>query len=108
MTLLAFALSYLGMLMLCLAMTRHHREVFNAAPTHNRRRWLRMLATAPLLGSALLDSASLGVSIGLVVWFGQLMFAGLVISLTLAWRKRWLLPLGGLFSFVGVLAAISG
>lgn len=105
---LAFALAYLGMLMLCLAMTRHHREVFNAAPTHNRRNGLRMLATGLLLGSVMLDSASLGLSIGLVVCFGQLMFAGLVVSLTLAWRKRWLLPLGGLFSFIGVLAALGG
>ncbi|MFL9814790.1 DUF3325 domain-containing protein [Stutzerimonas sp. VN223-3] len=108
MTTLAFALAYLGMLMLCLAMTRHHRVLFNTAPTPNRQNWLRVLAMGPLLGSFLLDSKSLGISIGLVVCFGQLMFAGLVVSLTLAWRERWVMPLGGLFSVVGVLAAISG
>ena len=33
MTLLAFALAYVGMLALCLAMPRHHRQLFSRAPS---------------------------------------------------------------------------
>ena len=105
MTTLAFALAYLGMLALCLAMTRHHRAMFNAAPTPERQGWLRVAASGLLVAAAALDTASLGVAIGLVVCLAQLMFAGLTVSLTLAWRQRWVLPLGALLSLVGVLSA---
>jgi len=36
------------------------------------------------------------------------MFAGLVVSLTLAWRQRWVVPLGALLGVIGMLSAISG
>jgi hypothetical protein len=88
MTTLAFALAYLGMLALCLALTRHHCAIFNTAPTSERQRWLRVAATGLLLGTAVVNVASLGVAIGLVVCLAQLMLAGLAVSLTLAWQER--------------------
>ncbi|WP_181295099.1 DUF3325 domain-containing protein [Pseudomonas sp. Q2-TVG4-2] len=108
MTTLAFALAYLGMLALCLALTRHHRAIFNTAPTSVRQRWLRVAATGLLLGTTVVNVASLGVAIGLVVCLAQLMLAGLAVSLTLAWRERWVVPLGALLSLLGVLFAVGG
>lgn len=108
MILLAFALAYLAMLALCLAMARHHRAVFNTAPTPRRQRWLRATASGLLLGAALLNTASSGLAIGLVIALTQLMFAGLTVGLTLAWRERWVVPLGALLGVIGMLSAISG
>lgn len=108
MTLLAFSLAYLGMLTLCLAMARHHRAVFNTAPTPRRQRWLRATASGLLLGAALLNTASSGLAIGLVIALTQLMFAGVTVGLTLAWRQRWVVPLGALLGVIGMLSAISG
>lgn len=108
MTTLAFALAYLSMLALCLAMTRHHRAVFKTASTPGRQRWLRIAAAGLVLGAALLNAASSGLAIGLVVALTQLMFAGLAVGLTLAWRERWVVPLGALLGLLGMLSAISG
>lgn len=108
MTTLAFALAYLGMLALCMAKTRHYREMFNAAPTPGRQRNLQLSAFGLLLGTAVLDSTALGSSIGLIVCFGQVMFAGLSVGLMLAWQKRWVLPLGGVLGFIGVLTSVGG
>jgi len=108
MTTFAFALAYLGMLALCLALTRHHRSIFSTAPTPERQRWRRAAAAGLLLGTAVVDATSLGVAIGLVVCLAQLMLAGLTVSLTLAWRERWVVPLGALLSLLGVLFAVGG
>ena len=103
MTLLAFALAYVGMLALCLAMPRHHRQLFNRAPSPRLQRGLRLLAGGLLIAIVMLDVAALGVSIGLIVCLGQLMCAGLLVGLMLAWRERMALPMGAALSVIGVL-----
>lgn len=108
MILLAFALAYLAMLALCLAMARHHRAMFNTAPTSRRQRWLRVTASGLLFGAALLNIASSGLAIGLVIVLTQLMLAGVAVGLTLAWRQRWVVPLGALLGVIGMLSAING
>ena len=103
MTLLAFALAYIGMLALCLAMPRHHRQLFDRAPSPLRQRGLRLLAGGLLIVIVMLDVTALGVSIGLVVCLGQLMCAGLLVGLMLAWRERMALPMGAALSVIGAL-----
>lgn len=103
MMLLAFALAYVGMLALCLAMPRHHRQLFNRAPSPLLQHGLRLLASALLVAIVMLDVTALGVSIGLVVGLGQLMCAGLLVGLMLAWRERMALPMGAALSVIGVL-----
>lgn len=107
MTLLAFALAYLGMTLLCLAMPRHHRQCFTRAPSPTRQFMLRLAAAALLLSAAGACLAALGLAIGLVVWLGQTMAAGVLVGLVLAWRERWLMPLGGLLGLAGVLIGLS-
>ncbi|WP_407297095.1 DUF3325 domain-containing protein [Stutzerimonas zhaodongensis] len=106
MTLFAFALAYVAMLALCLAMPRHHRQLFDHAPSSLRQRGLRLLAGGALIAIVMLDVAALGVSIGLVVCLGQLMCAGLLVGLMLAWRERMALPMGAALSLVGALNAL--
>lgn len=108
MTSLALALAYLGMLALCLAMTRHHRAVFENAPSPGRKRVFRIAGAGLLLGTAVLNVQALGVAIGLIVGFTQVMLAGLAVSLTLAWQQRWVLPVGALLGLIGLLAAAAG
>jgi hypothetical protein len=103
MTLLAFALAYVGMLALCLAMPRHHRQLFNRAPSPLRQRGLRLLAGGLLIPVVVLDVAALGSAIGLVVCLGQLMCAGVLVGLMLAWRERMALPMGAALSLIGAL-----
>ena len=103
MTLLAFALAYVGMLALCLAMPRHHRQLFSRAPSPLLHRGLRLLAGGLLIAIVMLDVAALGVSIGLIVCLGQLMCAGLLVGLMLAWRERMALPMGAALSVIGAL-----
>ncbi|WP_028240060.1 DUF3325 domain-containing protein [Stutzerimonas azotifigens] len=106
MTLLAFALAYLAMAALCLAMNRHHRQLFGDGPAPRRQAGLRLFAAAALLAAAVLDSLALGTGIGLVVWFGQFMLGALLVGLLLAWRQRWLLPVGALVAMAGSLTAL--
>jgi len=106
MMLLAFALAYVGMLALCLAMPRHHRQLFNRAPSPLLQRGLRLLASALLVAIVMVDVAELGLSIGLVVCLSQLMCAGLLVGLMLAWRERMALPMGLALGLIGTLNAL--
>lgn len=104
----AFGLAYLGMAALCLAMSRHHRDLFETSPSVSKQRWLRLIAIVLLVTSLALNIQSLGVSIGLVVGFTELMFAGLTVCLVLAWRKQWVMPLGAILGLTGALTAVTG
>lgn len=107
MSLMAFAIAYLGMLSLCLAMPRHHRQVFSGELRPTRQRVLRALAVGLLSVATVLNILALGLSIGVVLCIVQLMSAGLVVGLVLAWRKQALLPLGGILSLLGAVSAIA-
>lgn len=109
MLLLAFALSYLAMLALSMAMSRHHKALFTVAASPARQRLLRLLR--PLAGLALgLALAACwwaeGGEIGAVLWLCQLMLAGLLLVALLAWRARWVLPLAAMLPLAAGLGAL--
>lgn len=105
---LAFGMAYFGMAALCMAMSRHHRDLFETSPSVSKQRWLRLIAIVLLVTSLALNIQSLGVSIGLVVGITELMFAGLTVCLVLAWRKQWVMPLGAILGLTGALTAVTG
>ncbi|MCQ4247371.1 DUF3325 domain-containing protein [Stutzerimonas decontaminans] len=105
MLLSAFALSYLGMTLLCLGLNRHRSELLRADRRVPAVMTLRSLAAACFGGALWLCVASLGGEIGAVVWLCLVMLAGVMLSLLLAWRARWVLPLVPLLT---VAAALSG
>ncbi|WP_394559591.1 DUF3325 domain-containing protein [Aquipseudomonas alcaligenes] len=106
MLLLAFALSYLAMAALSLAMSRHHKVLFQGALSPTRQRVLRLLALPALLGGLALCWVSAGGEIGAVFWLCQLMLAGLLLVTLLAWRERWVLPLAAALPLAGGVAAL--
>ena len=108
MPLSAFALSYLGMMLLCLGMNRHRSELLRADRRVPAAVILRSLA-AVCFGIALwLCITSQGGEIGAVIWLCLVMLAGVLLALLLAWRARWVLPLMPLMPLLAAGAALSG
>lgn len=105
--LLGFALSYLALLALCLAMSRQHKILLQGAPSIGRQRLLRGLALVGLALGLLLSIEQLGGEIGAVTWLCLLMLAGLLLVAVLAWRARWVLPLAVLLPAAGGLALLA-
>ncbi|MBM7060074.1 DUF3325 domain-containing protein [Pseudomonas sp. UL073] len=93
---LSFAFLYLAMLGLSLAMSRHHKALFGAAPAPGRQRLLRLAATVVGVIALALCVQARGGEIGTVIWLGQLMLAGVLLGGMLAWRQRWALSLAAL------------
>lgn len=90
--LLAFALGYLGMFALCLAMPRHHKALLGGEPGRARQRGLRLAAASCCSLALGLCSLRQGGEIGVLLWLCQLMLAVLLLVALLAWRQRWALP----------------
>ena len=106
MLLLAFALSYLAMTALSLAMSRHHKLLFQADLSPARQRLLRTLALPALVAGLSLCWLAEGGEIGAVFWLCQLMLAGLLLVALLAWRQRWVLPLAAVLPLAGGVSAL--
>lgn len=106
MLLLGFALNYLAMTGLCLAMSRHHKLLLSGAPAPSRQRLLRVVAVVALLLALLACISARGGEIGSVLWLCQLMLAGLLLVGLLAWKARWVFPLAGLLPVAGGVALL--
>lgn len=91
-----FYLCYAGAAWLCLAMDRHHQEVFGAKPSRVRKLALRLLGTALLAGAFVAAGAARGWRVGAVEWVGALGLSGIVLILQHGLRPRWTLPAGAL------------
>jgi len=87
------ALQLLGLSCLALAQDKHWRAVMSPArrPVKNR---LRLLGWATLGLSLGLAASSQGWAFGCLIWLLSLPPAGYAVAFTLAWRARWLRPLG--------------
>ncbi|PTQ71647.1 DUF3325 domain-containing protein [Pseudomonas sp. GV071] len=104
---LAFGLNYLGMTALCLAMSRHHKALLSSAPSTARTRSLRAVGALLLAVAMGLNIAELTADMGIITGLLQLMLAGLAVGLLMAWRNRWVLPIGGLLPLGGLLALLA-
>lgn len=103
---LAFALSYLAMTALSLAMSRQHKLLLQDEPSPARQRVLRVLASLGFALALLLCLQRLGGEIGALVWLCQLMLAGVLLVGLLAWRARWVLPSAAALPLFGALTLL--
>ncbi|MNN01822.1 hypothetical protein D3C81_1144500 [compost metagenome] len=106
--LLVFGLNLLAMTALCLALSRHHRDLFGAAPSDRRVLVLRSVA---LLDGALALAYCihlLGVENGIIYWMCLLMLAGGLLVALLAYRPRWTLPTAAGMPLLGGVLAVVG
>ncbi len=91
MILLASLLTFIALLLLCMAMRRsaarpgRHRKV---PPAARRQRW-RLAGMALLVVSLGLCAAHYGFGAGLVCWFCMISASGLVLIFCLPYRERW-------------------
>jgi len=104
--LLAFALSYLAMLVLCLNRARHRGALLPANTRLPGRPAMWLLACC-LFGVALwLCAQSQGGQIGVVVWLCLVMLAGVLLVLLLAWHSRLALTMAPLLMIGGGLGLL--
>lgn len=102
----ALALAYAGLLLLSLAMDRHHRDVLGRAPKPVRRGVLRWSGAGLVTLSAWPCLDAWGGSVGSVGWCGVLTAAGLSLVLLLAYAphpSRLLAPLPPLIALAAWL-----
>ncbi|WP_420995098.1 DUF3325 domain-containing protein [Cupriavidus sp. 30B13] len=84
----SLALCYAGMTALCLAMDRHHAQLWRREPARVHRIILRSVGWLLLMLAALSCLRGWGASIGAVVWTGSLSAAALALVGLQAWRPR--------------------
>lgn len=87
-TVLAMTLAYAGLAALCLAMDRHHAQVFGRVPATRAVLALRVLGVVLLASSALPSLGVFGAANGVVAWFGLLTGAALLLVFTLPFAPR--------------------
>ncbi len=98
------ALSYNGLLALCLAMPKHYRQVFTQAPDETRVHLLRIGGWLSLTGSLSASIATHGWSFGPVEWIGMLTVTGLALVFMLPHVPR-VAPLLGVVLLLAVSIA---
>ena len=103
MLILAFALSYLAMMLLCLTMNRHRGALLRSGARLPGKPIMQSLAAGCFAFALWLCVSSQGGEIGTVVWLCLVMLAGVLLVLLLAWRSRWVLPLAPLLVVCGAL-----
>ncbi len=106
MLLLAFALAYLGMTLLCLTMNRHRGALLRADTCLPGPAIIRSLAFGCFGFALCLGVNSQGGEIGTVIWLCLVMLSGLLLVLLLAWRSRWVLPAVPLLAACGVVQSV--
>jgi hypothetical protein len=105
MLLLAFALAYLGMMLLCLTMNRHRGVLLRADRCLPGPAIIRSLAIGCFGVALWLGINNHGGEIGTVIWLCLVMLSGLLLVLLLAWRSHWVLPMAPLLAVCGLMHA---
>ncbi|CDG81380.1 DUF3325 domain-containing protein [Janthinobacterium agaricidamnosum] len=98
----ALALAYAGMAGLCLAMDRHHRQVWGGEPAPAARRGLRGAGWLLLLIALWPCIAVWGTSVGIVAWLGFLSAGALLLVGLLPYAPRLTPVLGGLAALLAL------
>lgn len=98
------ALCYAGMAALCLGMDRHHRQVWSRTSPRVQR-GLRLVGWLLLAVALWPCIRAWGSSVGVVIWFGLLTAAALLLVLLLPYRPRGAALLMGL-TLLGSLPAL--
>ncbi|MGA4636220.1 DUF3325 domain-containing protein [Pseudomonas solani] len=106
MLLLGFAFCYLAMTALSLAMSRHHKVLFQGPLPEARVRLLRVVAMFAFAIGLALAVSDQGGEIGTILWLCQVMLAALLVVALLAWHSRWVLPLVALLPLGGGVMAL--
>ncbi|MEQ1580807.1 MAG: DUF3325 domain-containing protein [Steroidobacteraceae bacterium] len=86
--LVAALLAYSGFTALCLAISRHHRQLWHRPATSQRALVLRLVGAALLAGSLLASTQAEGMPRGVVAWFGVLPLAALLLVGLLPFSPR--------------------
>ena len=94
MSLFPFALTYTGWAALCLAMSRHGREVLQREPSPLQRHLLRAAGWLALTVSLLMAAARVGWPVGTVEWLGMLTASAVSFVLLLTYHPRFAAGLG--------------
>ncbi len=103
MTFVSLLYAYTGLTLLCLAMTRHFRQVWNCEPSVRGSRWLRVLGWM-FIAAALIACVGAGSwSLGLVGWAGALTAAALVLIFLLPYRPKTAVALAGVAPIVATV-----
>ncbi|AHL74701.1 hypothetical protein CH92_06150 [Stutzerimonas stutzeri] len=100
MLLLAFALAYSAMMLLCLAMPRH-RGLLLPNTRLPSTPVIQCLAVGCFGFALWLCVYGQGGEVGTIVWLCLVMLSGVSLGLLLAWRSRWVLPLASLLVVCG-------
>lgn len=100
--LVALLLAYSGLAALCLAMNRHHRQVWHRPASATRAVLLRSIGIGLLAGSLLASTVVAGMARGIVAWFGVLPLAALGLIGLLPFSPRT----AGLLALVAPLSAL--
>lgn len=105
---MAFALAYAGFTALCLAMDRHHEQVFRRRLAGGARRRALSAAGYALLAAALLPPvAGQGWGLGVVLWVGVLTGAALPLALLLCYAPRAVPVLPPLLLAAGLVSLLA-
>ena len=84
-----FCLAFAGAALLCLAMNRHHAQVFKTHPDRPRRLYLRGGGVGLLAAAFATAGAAQGWAVGTVEWVGAIGLAAIVLNVLHGFRPRW-------------------
>ena len=107
MNFLAVALAYAGFAGLCLAMQRHHWQVWSRQPSRTARVGLRLAGWLCLASSVAPCIVAWGTAIGIVAWFAMLTAAGLGLAFLLPFAPRAVALLGLLGPMAAAISVIA-
>lgn len=88
-TLLAFIPAVLGLSLLALSMSRHHRDLLGKQPSRITTLVLRLAGWMSVAISLVAAIVIEGAVTGTVLWIGILTVAAQVVALLLTYRDRW-------------------
>jgi hypothetical protein len=103
----ALLLTQAALTALCLAMPKHHAQVWQHEGSPGRRTLLRAAGWLALWLAAAICVVADGVGVGLVLWCALLTVAGSVVAWLLPYRPRWIPVLGVGALLAGAAAALA-